>query len=118
VRLSAALTRPGRLIAVAVAVAALAGCSQVNAALAKQWAVVNFRPDTTVATLLKVRAACSHVPHVQPLTLSAVSSDLNINYSVRYKTSKATGSDLAALRTCLEKYPAVTGVTFQDVSGG
>jgi hypothetical protein len=105
--------------AVAVAaVAALAGCSGVNAALAKQWAVVNFRPDTTVATLLKVRAACSHVPHVQPLTLSAVSSDLNINYSVRYKTSKATGSDLAALRTCLEKYPAVTGVTFQDQSLG
>jgi len=34
---------------------ALAGCSQINAALSKQWAVVNFKPDTTAGTLANIQ---------------------------------------------------------------
>jgi hypothetical protein len=102
--------------AVTAAAAALAGCGQVDAALSKQWAVVNFRPDTTVATLIKVRDACSHVPNVRPVTASSVTGDLDATYSVRYVTSKASGANLAALQTCLEKFSAVSGVSIQDIS--
>lgn len=103
--------------AAAVAVLALAGCGQVDAALSKQWAVVNFKPDTTVSTLLQVRETCSHVPNVQPVTVSSVPAHLAVNFSLRYQTSKATGRNLAALQTCLEQFPAVSGVSFKQVTG-
>ncbi len=44
----------------------LAGCAKFDAALGQQWAVVQFKTNTPVATQLKVRAACSHVPNVRP----------------------------------------------------
>ena len=97
---------------------ALAGCGQVNAALSKQWATVNFKPDTTTATVVKVRQACSHVPHLRPLPVSAVSSDLDIRYSVRYEVQQASGQDFAALKSCLERFPAVSGVSITDVATG
>jgi hypothetical protein len=113
---SAARARtPARALAPAVAaILALGGCSQINAALSKQWAVVSFKPDTTVRTLLKVREACSHVPNVRPLGPPAVSSELDMTYSVRYQTSKATGANLAALKSCLQRFSAVSGVSFRD----
>jgi hypothetical protein len=94
---------------------ALASCGQVDAALSKQWAIVKFRPDTAVSTLVKVRETCSHVPNVRPV--KAVTSSLDANYSVRYLTSKASGANLAALQKCLEQFTVVTGVSIRDISG-
>ena len=66
---------PRRLAAVAAcaaSAAAIAGCSQVDDALSKQVAVVNFRPDATLASIGQVRAACSRVPNVEPITSNTV----------------------------------------------
>jgi hypothetical protein len=97
---------------------ALAGCGGVNAALSKQWAVVNFKPDTTAGTLAKVRAACAHVPNVVPLKPATVVGGLNTTYSVRYQIDKASARNLAALQNCLRQASDdVLGVSIRDVSG-
>jgi len=113
-RTPARALRAAFLASAVATITALAGCSQIDAALGKQLAVVNFKPDTTASTLLKVRKACSHVPNVRPLTQSSASSQLEVTYSVRYQTSKATGANLAALKTCLQRFSAVSGVSFKD----
>lgn len=103
--------------AAVAAAAALPGCGQVNSALSRQWAVVSFRPDTTVATVARVRQACSHVPNLPPLPESQVSSDLQVRYAVRYLASHATGTDFARLHACLQRFHAVNGVSIIDVGG-
>lgn len=99
---------------------ALAGCSGVDAALSKQSAVVNFHDDTQVATLIQVRAACSHVPNVAPLPVSqsgsSAAGDVNATYSVRYNVSHASAANLEALRTCLQRFSSVAGVAIQDTA--
>jgi hypothetical protein len=105
---------------VVAASVALAGCSGVDGALSKQWAVVNFHDDTKVSTLMRVRAACSHVPNVRPLPASesgsAPAGDVNATYSVRYEVSHASAANLGALRNCLDRFGAVAGVAIQDVA--
>ncbi len=121
--------RPRRLIpapraaAAAVACAALAmtaaaGCARFDAALGKQWAVVHFRPSTSVAALLRVRAACSHVPNVRPEALPPGRKGLDMIYSVRFRTDDASDANLAQLQQCLQRFPAVTGIDFQDTGDG
>ncbi len=100
----------------AAAILALTGCSQVDAALSQQWAVVNFKPTTTVSYLIMVRQACSHVPNVRPLAPSSASSGLLAAYSVRYQTSNATSANLVALKACLQRFSAVSGVSFRDAA--
>jgi hypothetical protein len=112
---------PAAVAACAVAASvALAGCSGVDHALGQQWAVVNFHTDTKVATLLQVRAACSRVPHVRPLPASdsgpAPAGAVSAAYSVRYQVSDASAANLESLRTCLQKFPSVAGVSIQDVA--
>jgi hypothetical protein len=115
---------PSRRIALAACVVAasvaLAGCSGVDAALSKQWAVVNFHTDTQVSTLIQVRAACSHVPNVRPLPASesgaSAAGDVNATYSVRYEVSHASAANLEALRTCVERFSSVAGIAIQDVA--
>jgi hypothetical protein len=108
---------PAAVLAIAGCVA-LAGCGGVNAALSKQWAVVNFKPNTTAGTLAKVRAACTHVPNVVPLKTATVVGGLNATYSVRYQVDKASARNLAALQSCLMQASGdVIGVSIRDVSG-
>jgi hypothetical protein len=100
--------------AAAVALAALAGCSQFNAALGQRQAVVSFRPDTPLSQRLAVRSTCAKVPAVKAQPLP---SDLNSPYAlqqVTYRIDHATNADIARLQTCLDKFPAVAGVTLQD----
>jgi hypothetical protein len=108
---------PAAFLAIAGGLA-LTGCGGVNAALSKQWAVVNFKPDTTAGTLAKVRAACAHVPNVVPLKPATVVGGLNTTYSVRYQIDKASARNLAALQNCLRQASDdVLGVSIRDVSG-
>ena len=90
--------RVAAAVVAAGAAVALAGCGQIDAALSKQWAVVDFKPDTTAATLAQVLSA------------------LDVTYSVRYETSHASEANLAALQKCLLGFTAVSGVSFQDIS--
>jgi hypothetical protein len=97
-----------------VLAAATSGCAKFDAALGQQWAVVHFNPNTSVATLLTVRAACSHVPNVRPEALPKSRDPADMIYSVRYRTDHASDADLARLQQCLQRFPAVTGIDFQD----
>jgi hypothetical protein len=97
-----------------VLVTAISGCAKFDAALGQQWAVVHFNPTTSVATLLTVRAACSHVPNVSPEALPKSRNPADMIYSVRYRTDNATDADLARLQQCLQRFPAVAGIDFED----
>jgi hypothetical protein len=107
------MTAAGTAVA-AAALAALAGCSQFDAALGQRQAVVSFRPGTPLSQRLAVRSACARVPGVKAQPLP---SDLNSPYAlqrVTYRIDHATNADIARLETCLDKFPAVVGVTLQD----
>jgi hypothetical protein len=110
-RLTAAATA-----VVAACVVALAGCSQFDAALGQRQAVVSFRPGTPLPQRLTVRSTCAKVPAV---TAQPLPSDLNSPYAlqqVTFRIDHATDADIARLETCLDKFPAVVGVTLQDSS--
>jgi hypothetical protein len=104
-----------RWLAVAFLVATgTAGCAKFDAALGQQWATVNFKPNTSTATLLKVRAACSRVPNVRPEALPTVRSTANMIYALTYRTDHASDANLAELQQCLQRFPSVAGIDFQD----
>ena len=111
------LPRGRRLLVAGTAVAvvaALAGCSQFDAALGQRQAVVTFNPGTTVAQRMAVRAACAKTPNVTPQPLP---SDMNSPYALEqviYQINQASNADVALLEKCLAKFPSVAGVTLQD----
>ena len=107
------MTTAGTAVA-AVALTALAGCSQFDAALGQRQAVVSFRPGTPLSQRLAVRSACAKVPAVKAQPLP---SDLNSPYALQqviYRVDHATNADIARLETCLDKFPSVAGITLQD----
>ncbi len=98
-----------------IALVGVSGCAKMDAAMDKQWMVVDFNPGTTVATALQVRAACSHVQDTPPMALPPKRSVINIMYGVRYDTTNSSPANLAQLQTCLQKFPSVQGVDPEDV---
>jgi hypothetical protein len=101
-------------VAAAGGVLALAGCAKFDAALGQQWATVNFKANTPVATVLKVRAACSHIPNVRAEALPRKQVTSMMMYAVTYRTDKASDANLAQLQQCLQRHPSVAGIDFQD----
>ena len=93
---------------------ALAGCGKIDAALSQQWMTVQFAPETTMATALQVRAACSHIENVPPLAVPAKRSAINTLYGVRFDTTNASPANLAQLQTCLQRFKSVVGVSPQS----
>jgi hypothetical protein len=91
-----------------------AGCSKFDAALSQQWATVTFKPDTTVATMLKVRTACSRIPNVRAEALPRQQNVATMAGGVTYRTDNATDANLAQLQQCLQRYPSVAGIDFED----
>jgi hypothetical protein len=107
-------TAAGAAVVAVVAVAALAGCSQFDAALGQRQAVVSFRLGTPLSQRLTVRSACAKVPAVKAQPLP---SDLTSPYAlqqVTFRIDHATDADVARLETCLAKFPGVVGVTLKD----
>jgi hypothetical protein len=105
-------------VAAAVAVgASLAGCSQIDSALNKQIAVVRFRPGTTAATVLQARQACAHLPGLSLLPQHVHPGDPTSAVALRYGANQPTEHDLAALQSCVQKFPDVTGVAIVDAAG-
>jgi hypothetical protein len=98
----------------AFVIAALTGCSQMDAALSKQWMVVDFNPSTSIGTVLHVRTACSHVQNAPPMALPATHSVINIMYGVRFDITNASPANLAQLQTCLQKFTSVAGLNQED----
>ena len=98
-------------------IAALTGCSQMDAALSKQWMVVDFNPSTSIGTALQVRTACSHVQNAPPMALPAKHSVINIMYGVRFDTTNASPANLAQLQTCLQKFKSVVAGVNQEDAG-
>jgi len=88
----------------------LAGCAKMDAALDKQWMVVDFSPGTSIATALHVRAACSHVLNTPAMALPAKRSVVTMMYGIRFDTTNASPANLAELQTCLQRFPSVQGV--------
>jgi hypothetical protein len=107
----AAAARAATAVALALA---LAGCAKFDAALGQQWAVVHFKSNTSVATLLKVRSVCSHVPNVHAEQLPKVRTPATMIYALRYQTDNASDANLAALQECLQRFPSVAGIDFED----
>ena len=97
-----------------VAAMGLTGCAKMDAALAQQWMVVNFRPGTPAATVLHVRAACSHIENAPPLALPAKHPAATVAYDIRFDTTNASPANVAELQTCLQKFRSVQGVTPRD----
>jgi hypothetical protein len=92
----------------------MAACSKMDAALGRQWMVVNFAPNTSMATALQVRTACSHIPHTPPLPMAAGRTVLNVLDGVAYNTTNSSTAEQVRLQACLGKFKSVVGVTPQD----
>jgi hypothetical protein len=107
--------RAAAAAALALALAGgVAGCAKFNAALGQQWATVTFKPDTSVATLLKVRTTCSHIPNVHAEALPKKRTPETMMYSLTYRTDHASDANLAQLQQCLQRFQSVQGINFQD----
>ncbi|HTP17463.1 MAG TPA: hypothetical protein VMK13_16730 [Streptosporangiaceae bacterium] len=102
--------------AIGLSMLVLAGCGQMDAALSQQAAVVTFRASTSVAAVLQVRQACSHVPNVKAAPIKRTETALDVINALRYNTSNASDANLAELQQCLQKFPSVQGIDFSDVS--
>jgi hypothetical protein len=98
----------------AALVVALGGCAKMDAALGKQWVQVTFKQSTTLPTMQKIRAACSHVPNVHPEPLPKQHSVINLMSGVRFDTTNANDGQVAELQVCLQKFSAVQGFTPQE----
>ena len=109
-------SRAAAVAAVAAAGVALAGCSSIDTALNKQIAVVRFRPGTTVATVLQVRQACARLPGMNLLPAHLHPGNPTSSIALRYRTNQPTEHDIAALQTCLQKFPDASGVAFMDAA--
>ena len=110
---SRGLLAAGTMIAAA---AALAGCSQFDAALGQREAVVTFTDGATLAQRMAVRTACAKKPNVTPQPLP---SNMNSRYAlvqVVYQINQASNADVAVLEKCLSKFPTVAGISLQDSS--
>jgi hypothetical protein len=94
----------------------LAGCAKMDAGLSQQWVDVSFKPGTSVAQVLRIRAACSHVPNVTADPIPRNLPALDVVHSVRFNTTSASDANLAKLTTCLTNFPAAVGVDPQDAS--
>ena len=89
----------------------------MDAALSQRWVDVSFKPGTSVAQVLRVRSACSHVPNVTADPIPRNLPALDIVHSVRFNTTRASDANVAMLTTCLMNFPAAVGVNPQDASG-
>jgi hypothetical protein len=114
------LAATGVLAAAAGLAGGLTGCSKFDAALGQQWVTVDFQPSTSIATMLKVRSACSHIPNVVPEALPRKKNIVTMSGAVTFQTNNATDANMAQLQQCLQRFPSVAGMDPEDSgdSGG
>jgi len=103
--------------AAAVLCLAMAGCASFNRAFGKREAVVQFRPDTPAAEMLKVRAACSHLPAAKPEPIPRHVRKIDLPDDIRFEVSQASDAQIARLTQCLDRFPSVVGIELTSPSG-
>lgn len=101
----------------ALLAAGASGCASFDKTFGQQEIVVQFKAQTPNAARLAIRKVCSHIPSATPEPLPSHASVAGLPYDVRYQVGKASDADVARLQQCLEKFPAVTGVNFEDAGG-
>jgi hypothetical protein len=94
----------------------LTGCAKFDAALGQQQVIVSFRDGTTTAERVSIRAACGNLPGTSPQAMPDLKKYPYALEQLTYTITKATDAQVVALEKCLQKFPAVTGVTQQDAS--
>jgi hypothetical protein len=99
-----------------VVMAAVTGCSKMDASLGQQQMLVSFKSGTTNATRLHIRAACGSLPQVKLPPLPDLKKYPYALNQLSYQVNSASDADIARLEQCLQKFPAVAGVTMQDSS--
>ncbi|HEY1622947.1 MAG TPA: hypothetical protein VGG16_04035 [Streptosporangiaceae bacterium] len=99
-----------------LAVGGIAGCSSFNAALGQQQAIVTFKTNATIAQRLAVRSTCGKLPAVTKQSLPDLKKYPYALEELTLGVSKASDSQVADLEKCLNNFPAVLGVSFQDSS--
>jgi hypothetical protein len=92
----------------------ITGCAKFDAALGQQWVTVDFQSSTPIATMLKVRSACSHIPNVVPEALPRKRTPVTMNGAVTYQTNNATDANMAQLQECVQRFPSVAGIDPED----
>ena len=102
---------------VASVVSLLAGCAAFDKAFGKQEAVVVFKDQTPVPVMLKVRAACSHLPAAMPERIPPHPPAVQMQDDIRYLISNASDAQVARLEQCLNRFPAVVGVNVVTPEG-
>jgi len=85
----------------------------MSAALGQQWVVVQLASDTKLATAKHVTLACSHASGLRADPVRPTSPG-KIVASVRFISTKATDADMAKLQQCLQRFPAVQGLTMTE----
>lgn len=110
------VVRPAIAVAGLAALAVLGGCSRFDAALGQRQAIVSFHGGTTTAQRVAIRAACGNTPAVSVQKLPDLKKYPYALQQLTFTISKASDAQVAALEKCLQKYPAVAGVTLQDSS--
>jgi hypothetical protein len=111
---SRVLAAAGAAVLTAGLAGGLAGCAKFDSALGQQWVTVDFQSNTSIATMLKVRAACAHIPNVVPEALPRDRTPVTMNGAVTYQTNNASDANLAQLQQCLQRFPSVAGMDPED----
>lgn len=101
-------------IAAALAIAGLTGCAKMDAALGQQQLIVQFNPNTSVATARHVIKTCSHVPNLRPAPVRPTTADRNEIDTAQYNATNASDANMAQLQICLQRFPSVQSVNLMD----
>jgi hypothetical protein len=94
----------------------LGGCAEFDSSLGQQQAIVSFKPGTTTAERLAVRAACAKPPGVAAQAVPDLKKYPYALEELTYIVSKASNAQIADLSKCLNTFPSVAGMTIQDSS--
>ena len=85
----------------------------MDAALGQQWVVVQLASDTSLATARHVTATCSRASGLRAVPVKPTSPGRVVG-SVRFISTQATDADMARLQQCLQRFPAVQGLTMTE----
>lgn len=96
----------------------LAGCGRMATALGQQWVVVQFNPNTPVATARNVIHACSALPGMKAEPVQPSGADTAVISTANINTTSASSADLARLQMCLQRFGSVQGITVQEAGAG
>ncbi len=107
------------MTALAIAtVCGLAGCGRMATALGQQWVVVQFNPNTPVATARHVINTCSRLPGLRAEAVQAAAPGATFVSTANINATNASSADLARLQICLQRFASVQGINLQEPGAG